>query len=86
MFTPFIKTKENTNVSTLFDHTIKYVNKRKILLVNEKRFKYGDAINEMQLLIQFFINKKLEKGDSLILCLEDDADMKVFVFAGFRYG
>lgn len=86
MLTPFSETHINTDVKSLYEKIIQQVSKRKTLLISPSPLSYGQTIEEMQTIMQLFKNNGLSKGDSIILSLENDADMTVFFLAAFRYG
>ncbi|MGH1540736.1 MAG: AMP-binding protein [Arenicella sp.] len=86
MSNPFVLADASAVIADLFHHPQHNVAQRKTLLVAPDTLSYGDTNKEVAVLLGLFARRGLNKGDSIVLCLENDADMMVFFLAAFRYG
>ena len=86
MSNPFVLADASAAIADLFHQSQHKIAQRKTLLLAPYTLSYGEANKEISVLLSLFDKRRLVKGDSIILCLENDADMVVFFLAAFRYG
>ena len=59
---------------------------KKLFLIAPDSLSFKDATDEIGLVMRLFEKRGLKKGDVILLCIENDADLVVFLLAAFRYG
>ncbi len=74
----------NTEIKNLFG--IVDAKAKKPFLIAPDSLSYKEVTEEVGLVMRLFENSGLKKGDVIVLCVENDADLVVFFLAAFRYG
>ena len=74
----------DTGIKDLFEISSK--KPKKPFLIAPDSISFKETIDEIGLVMGLFEKRGLKKGDLIVLCLENDADLVVFFLAAFRYG
>ena len=76
--------KSSISISDLFDNPDQ--KSKKPFLIAPDSLSFKEAREEISLIMRLFEDRGLQKGDMIILCIENDADLVVFFLAAFRFG
>ncbi len=72
------------SIKNLFEEPL--AKPKKPFLIAPDSLSFKEATDEIGLVMQLFAQRRLKKGDVILLCIENDADLVVFLLAAFRYG